>query len=166
MSLLPPEYSGQNETAPSTVLSSDPRKALKEVMSTIDQLRGVYIRETEALEKADTQSFFTLQDEKLSVARLYQKSIQELLIRKEELKSTPLDMRQKLEAMQKDFSALTKNNMEALSRMQRSVDRLGNTLRNAAKDTAKKERVFSYGETGRVDHDDKKPLSTGISETA
>ena len=43
----------------------------KEMMDTIDELRGVYELETNALMNCDTKSFMALQDNKLSSARKY-----------------------------------------------------------------------------------------------
>ena len=51
-------------------LSPNPEKAIQEMMSTIDALRGVYIEETDALEKADTNAFLNLQDKKLKTAQI------------------------------------------------------------------------------------------------
>ena len=50
--------------------------------------------------------------------------------------------------------------------MQRTVERLGNTIRSAAKDAALKQRATSYGETGILDKGEKKSVSMGVIETA
>jgi hypothetical protein len=154
----------QNSTQP--VLPADPNMAMQQMMDTIDTLRHVYVRETEALTSADTQTFLGLQEEKLTVARKYQRSIEEFLGRSEEMRSVNPLARKRLAQMQKDFSNLANQNLEALSRMQRTIERVGNTLRNAARDAAKKQRAFSYGETGKLQSDDNRRVSMGISETA
>ena len=46
----------------STYLSSDPDKAIQDVMNSIDVLRGIYTQETEALTDADTPTFLSLQE--------------------------------------------------------------------------------------------------------
>lgn len=147
------------------ILSANPAKAVEDMMSVISVLGNVYARETTALEKSDTESFLSLQEEKFNAARLYEAGIAELLERKAEIKTIDARSKQRLERMQQDFSALAKKNLEALSRMQRSVEKLGNTIRSAAKEAARKDRTFSYGQNGLVDIDENKPVSTGISET-
>lgn len=147
-------------------LSKNPEKAIQEMMSTIDDLRSVYKTETEALLVADTQTFLDIQAEKLKAAQRYQCSVEEMLTRKDEMQGINPLTKKRLEDMQKDFFALSKKNMEALQRMQRTTERLGLTIRKAAKNAAQKQRAFSYGETGALKGDDGKLVSTGISETA
>ena len=53
-------------------LSGSPDKAMQEMMKIIDDLRAVYIEETEALESADTMRFLNIQDKKMAVTRNYQ----------------------------------------------------------------------------------------------
>lgn len=153
-----------NENA--LVLSKNPNAAMQEMMNTIDALRGVYRQETEALEAADARKFLELQSEKLKVARDYQAGIEQFIARKSEMKNTNPLLRQRLQDMQKDFVDLTNKNMEALKRMQRVSERLGNTIRHAAKEAAVRQRAFSYGETGALKSSEKKSVSMGLSETA
>jgi hypothetical protein len=146
--------------------STDPNTAMLEMMHTIDTLRGVYVRETEALDKADTQSFLALQEQKLDAARHYQHGVEEFLKRSEEMRSVNPLAKKRLKDMQEEFSTLAIKNMDALSRMQRTIERLGNTLRSAARDAAKKQRALSYGETGKITDDSRRTVSMGVSETA
>jgi superfamily II helicase len=148
------------------VLSANPKKAVEQAIRNIESLSEIYTRETEALSASDTQAFFALQDEKLSAANLYQKSIEELIQRKEEIKAVDPEIKSKLTAMQDSFAQLTKRNMDALQRMQRTTERLGNTIRRSAKDAAKQKRTFSYGENGQLDNNSKRGVSMGLSETA
>ncbi len=147
-------------------LSQNPDKAMQEMMNVIDTLRLVYLRETDALTKSDTETFLSLQGEKLEAARSYQNGIRQMLERKDEMKEASPDLKNRLGDMQKDFSALAQKNAEALQRMNRCIERLGNTIRNAAKETAKKQHGFSYDQTGSMKHTEKKSISTGVSETA
>ncbi len=149
------------------VLSPKPKKAMQEMMETIDQLRAVYIRETEALTNSDAKSFMALQDEKLASARKYQSGISQILQRKDEMKQVDPELRTRLEQMQGDFSELAKENMEALERMNRCMTQLGNTLQKAAAENARKSRTFAYTSNGVVNADEAKSITTGsISETA
>lgn len=147
-------------------LPRNPNSAMQEMMNTIDHIRGVYQRETDILEVADMQSFIAIQDEKFQAAELYQSDVTEIMSRKDEMKKADPVLKSQLEAMQKDFVALTQKNMEALERMRRIMDRLGGKIREAVRDEAQKQRAVSYGESGHLDHDERKAISTGISETA
>ncbi|MGB4107096.1 MAG: hypothetical protein WBK55_04800 [Alphaproteobacteria bacterium] len=147
-------------------LPKDPNAAMQEMMKTIDHLRSVYRRETEVLEAADTRAFLEMQVEKLKAARAYQDGIGQILERKDEMKKSNPLLRRRLEDMQKDFADLTAKNMDALKRMGRVAERLGNSVRVAAKDAAVRDRAFSYGETGTLKSSEKKSVSMGVSETA
>lgn len=148
-------------------LSARPQKAMQEMMETIDTLRNVYERETNALKASDAKSFLAMQDEKLEIARRYQSGISQILKRKDEMKSVDPDMRAKLETMQKEFSELTHENMKALERMNRTMNSLGNTLQKAVAEATRKDRTFAYTAQGRVNTDEAKTITTGsISETA
>ncbi len=148
------------------VLSQNPGKAMREVMDAIDALQGIYVDETEALTNADTETFLSLQDRKLTAAHNYQSSIQQMLERKDEMREADPALINTLQGMQKDFSELAKKNAEALQRMNRCMERLGNTIRRAAKEAAQKQRTFSYDSTGAINKTEGKGVSTGISETA
>ncbi len=150
----------------SFVLSNNPNTAMQEMMSTIDALRGIYVRETAALEAADARAFLEMQEEKLKYARQYQDTAEQFITRGPEMKAAHPQLRRHLEAMQKDFSELSVKNMDALKRMHRVAESLGNTIRNSARDTAVRQRAFSYGETGTFKSSEKKTVSMGLSETA
>lgn len=147
-------------------LPKDPNAAMLEMMNTIDALRGVYRRENEALEAADTKAFLEMQGEKLRHARAYQDGVEQMLVRKEEMKKTSPQMRRKLEEMRADFVELGNKNMEALKRMGRVTERLGNSMRLAAREAAVRQRTFAYGENGSLKSSEKKTVSMGVSETA
>lgn len=147
-------------------LTQNPDAALEDVMVAIKDLFVIYERETEALENVDTNTFLSLQDQKIARARAYQASMEDLLSRKEEIRKANPVVKKRFEQMQTDFSTLSRRNMEALSRMQRTMERLGGTLRRAAQDAAKKQRAVSYGANGILMEDDRKQISLGLSETA
>lgn len=147
-------------------LSADPDKAIGEMISTIERLQSVYERETLALENVDAQAFLAEQDEKFEIAKIYQNRVQEVMQRKTELRTANPALKDKLEQMQADFSELSFRNMKALKRMQRTMERLGNTMRRVAKEETRKQRTFSYGSNGALKDDSKKRISMGLSETA
>ncbi|MCB9982319.1 MAG: hypothetical protein H6861_01420 [Rhodospirillales bacterium] len=147
-------------------LSADPNKAMQEMMDVIDHMRGVYIRETDALEHMDTKGFLALQDEKIQATNIYKSGIEDILQRKNEMKSVQPNLKKQLERMQAEFAALSSQNMVALKRMQRTMERLGQTVQKAAKESVNRQRAFSYTPSGQLQHDERKGISTGISETA
>ncbi len=147
-------------------LSKNPQTAMQEMMNTVDALRDIYKRETDALESMNTQMFLEIQAEKLKAAQEYQAGITQITERKEEMKSIGPLLRKRLEDSHKDFQAVSEKNMQALGRMSRVTEHLGNTIRNAAKDAVVKQRAFSYGETGALNSGGNKTVSMGISETA
>lgn len=147
-------------------LSADPNKAMQDMIATIERLRGVYTRETEALEAMNTREFLSLQDEKLQTANLYKAGIEDILRRKHEMKTAQPALKKQLERMQDDFAALSSQNMAALKRMQRTMERLSQTVQRAAKDSVNRQRAFSYSPDGHLQRDERRSISTGISETA
>lgn len=148
-------------------LSSNPKKAMQEMMDTIDELRAIYQQETQALMQSDSSVFMSIQDAKLSAARNYQDGIAQMIARKEEMKDVDPVLKNQLRTMQADFSKLATKNMRALQRMQNAMERFGGTLREAARDAVKKERSTSYTANGKMCVDETKSISAGtISETA
>ncbi len=148
------------------IFSADPNKAMQEMMDTIDRMRGVYERETSALESLDTKEFLSLQDEKLQTTNDYKSGIEEIMRRKGSIKAADPALKKELERMQVDFSELSAKNLTALKRMQRTMERLGNTVQKAAKESVNKHRAFSYGESGQLQKNERKSVSIGVSETA
>jgi len=156
----------QNSQANKNIFSVDPNKAMQEMMDTIDEMRNVYERETETLEKLDTKGFIALQDEKIRKTNVYKSGIEEILRRKSEMKTVDPALKKELKRMQSNFSDLSMKNLNALKQMQRTMERLGNTVQKAAKDSVNKERAFSYGESGKIQQNERKSVSIGVSETA
>ncbi len=147
-------------------LSGDPNTAMQEMMNSIDALRRVYVRETEALQVSDVQAFLAIQEQKIAAARACEAGAEEIIARKEEMKNANPLLKRRLEDLQKEFAELSEKNLDAVSRMQRVTERVGNVIRRAAKDAVDKQRAFSYGETGALSGSSKRSISTGLSETA
>ena len=158
--------SGANHKNAFGPLHADPNKAMQEMMDTIDQVRNVYERETDALDRLDTKTFLSLQDEKLQATNVYKTRIEEILRRKREMKNVDTRIKQNLEQMQANFAELSSRNMNSLKRMQKTMTRLGETVQKVAKDSVNKEQAFSYGNSGRLDSSERKTVSIGVSETA
>lgn len=155
-----------NQTAnPVPVLSADPKRAMQEMMDTIDTLRNVYVAETTALQAADTEEFFSLQDQKIEAAQNYHSGISEFLARKDELLTVNPDLKTLIHRKQEEFSAVAEQNLDALDRMRRTVERMGNRIMKAARDTAAREGV-TYGNSGSMNSYRNKPVTMGLNESA
>lgn len=146
--------------------TSHPDQALQEAIGHIMALQTIYRKENDVLSRADTNGFLALQNEKLEAAQLYQSSIKGLLTRKDEIKTASASLKNKLQVMQKDFSALTAENLVLVQRMRRCTDRLGETLMNAAREAVRRQRPLNYTADGRFEDNENKSVSTGINETA
>ncbi|PCI99708.1 MAG: hypothetical protein COB14_05850 [Alphaproteobacteria bacterium] len=147
-------------------LSKDTNTALREVASTINKMSKVFVEETDALNKTDRNAFIALQEQKLLTAQEYQSDMGQMIGRKNELTSADPAMKERLKKMQADFAEISSKNLEALSRMQRCTEKLGNTIRNAAIHAAQKQNGYSYGENGAISNAAKrKAISSGLSET-
>lgn len=157
---------GNPKVAAGVLLSTSPEKAMNEMMGTIDDLRSIYLEENKVLEAVDTKGFMALQDKKFQTAKLYQQGIEEILARKDEMRRVDPSLKRKLQRMQADFTTLATKNKDALKRMQRTMARLNDTVRTAAKEAVNKKQATSYGECGRLQNTEKRIVSTGISETA
>jgi uncharacterized protein YukE len=146
--------------------SNDPNTVMQEMMVIIDSLRGIYVRENEALAHADTKTFLALQDIKLETAKQYQQNIEHILENKSDMRQAHPSLKSRLAVMQEEFAELGRKNMDALQRMQRCTQRLGDTIMHSAKEEAKKQRAVNYAETGILAASEKRHISIGINETA
>lgn len=144
----------------------NPDQVLQEAITHISALREVYVRENKALSSSDTAGFLALQEEKLAAARNYQHSVSGILKEREAYGSFNPVLKNRLQAMQTDFSGLMKTNMDMLERMRRCTERLGEMIMSAARDAAQRERAVNYGECGNLQGEDRKSVSMGLNETA
>jgi len=145
---------------------SETNKLIKSFINTINDLKGIYELETQALERIDTNGFLSLQEQKWQKAQRYQIEIAHLLSQKEALKSADTGLKNTLQSLYAEFLEISSKNMTALKRMQLTTERLGTTLQRAAGELIKKQRAFSYGANGTLHDDSKRRISVSLSETA
>lgn len=148
------------------VLPDAPDRALETMIGVIANLQDIYMQETEALEASNVSSFRSLQQSKIEAARLYQAGITQIMQRKDHFKGVNPALRNQLKTMQADFSLLAHKNQKALSRMQRTTQRLTDTVCSAARKAAQQNVASGYGQTGAMDERPKGRISVGIQETA
>lgn len=149
----------------SSALSANPAEAMQDMMKTLDSLRSVYEEETKALALSDIQAFFALQNKKIAAAQDYQAGIAELISRKDEMLAIHPDMKSIFSRKHEEFSVLAHDNITALDRMRRTVDRLGNRMVRAARDSAARDGV-SYSAKGHMNGSYNKPITMGLNESA
>ncbi len=135
---------------PRIKLHRNPNKAMQEMMVTIDLLRASLIEETAALKDADTQTFLTLQDKKLDIARDYLEGMNQLINRKDELKNADEALKDKFEVMRNEFAEIAHDNHAALNRMKNGMKRLGERIMETAREAARKEQQYVYGASGKL----------------
>ena len=161
---IEPRNNNKSPEKPRMALSRDPNKAMQEMMFTIDRLRNILVEETTALKDADTQSFLAMQDKKVDIARDYLEGMDQLIIRKEEIKTADPTILKKLEDMRSDFGDVAHENHAALSRMKNGMKRLGERIMETARETAKREQQFVYGSNGILQNSGGGTI--GVSESA
>lgn len=146
------------------ILSKNPERAMQEMMETIDRIRSVYTEETDALLQTDTMKFLQLQDKKVAAAQDYQAGVAQIVARKDEIKKAVPGLHTALQKKQEEFAVIAVKNIEALTRMRRTVQRLGEHLTAAAR-TAIERKSVNYGATGSINRP-KHTVSIGINESA
>ncbi len=160
------QHAEQQQPKQPKLLSRDTNAAMNDVMDIIKTLGKVYDEETEALKRTDTKTFMAMQERKIAVAHEYQSAMAQMIARKNELKNADPTMKDRLRKLHDNFSAISEENMNAIERMQRCTERLGNTIRNAAIKSAQTQRGYSYSQTGAIPNtSQKKAVSSGLSET-
>ena len=146
-------------------LSNIPQKAAEEMLRIIQDLHDVYVRETDFLTESNTKGFFSLQDEKEQITRRYEQGMRQMLARKEEMKTVSQAIKDALRLLQEKFTQVAQKNREMLERMQRTTERLSNTIRNAAKEAVNKRTSGGYGSNGSLTMPSTRNMSIGINET-
>lgn len=156
----------QDQEQNTALLPKDTNAALRTVMGTIKKMNALYEEETTALQATNSKKFMSLQDKKIKITRAYETQMAQMLARQNEIKTADSQTKEKLKQLYAEFSDVAERNLRAISRMQRSTERLGNTIRNAAIKSAQKQRGYIYGETGELSpSSQRKVVSSGLSET-
>ena len=154
----------QNISAQNFTLSRDPNTAMQEMMSTIDALRTIYTEENDALSTADTERFMGLQDRKIAAARDYQLGAKQMIERRDEIMKADPALKQKLQVMQKEFSEISSQNLGALDRVCKGVQRLNDRIMNHVREKARQDSV-NYRANGSMEQNERR-LSLGLNESA
>lgn len=145
-------------------LSKNTDRALAEIIGTINELRKVYEDENTALQACDTKRFLSLNARKLQAVSDYKACVRQVVQRRAEFSRVHPEIRTRLLALETDFTELATRNLELLSRLNKSVQRLGARLKRAAIDAVQKKSV-NYSASGNLTRVER-PVSIGINQSA
>lgn len=161
------ETSNEQRTPHTSPMPADLTRAVESLMSRMSSLSTVYQAETEALQQADTRGFVAIQDQKMQEAMNYEMDMQALIQRKDGISTMDPSLKEKLKALQEEFSVLVNDNAMALSRMQNTTHRLNGLIMKANRKAVHNEMAVNYGSSGRLLTEDRKRISTGrVSKNA
>ena len=155
---------GKQADAHEFTLSRDPKKAIREMMDTMDALHTLYTKENEALKKSNTQRFLELQQKKIQIAKDYQSGTRQLLERRKEFENTSEALKARLIEKQEAFNEITATNLKLLDRVKGSINRLNDRIMDGVRKEAQKDSL-NYKYNGSLLQNDK-PVSIGVSESA
>ena len=145
-------------------MTDNPTVILKDMILSIEALKGLYRLENKALDEANVQEFLNLQEKKMEIARSYQEKHDFIVSNKEEASKIDEAIKVKMEDLKAEFSELTKTNLEKLNRMKRITERLyGRVMEVAKKDI--ESRNAKYSSNGILQKRAGQ-ISVGIHETA
>ncbi len=150
---------------PHVKLSNPPEKAAQEMMIIINQLQYIYQQETGYLAVSDTVGFQSIQDTKMQATLRYEQGMSQMFARRSELKLLSDATKETLRTMEAEFKVISMENKKMLERVKRTTERLGETIRYAAKDAVKKRTSAGYSATGIMSAPSSRNMSIGISET-
>ncbi len=156
---------GGNAKKGDFILSSDPNRAMQEMMQAIDALRAVYVEENAALGRADGRAFMAVQEKKILVARQYQRGAAQILERKEDIaKKLDPRLRHALQKKEQEFAVVSRQNLENLDRMRRGTQRLSERIVQATRDMVRKD-THCYGARGHLEPNER-AVSVRLNESA
>lgn len=99
-------------------LSSDPRRAVEEMITITEELIARIEIETNAVATNDGTTFTTNEENKEHVANIYEKAAAEFHARIPEFKKVDRALIEKLNAAQQSLGQTTKNNLKLLEKLQ------------------------------------------------
>ncbi len=142
----------------------DVNVAILHTIIAVTALRDVLQKETAALKEANTALFLDLQDEKVEAARRYEKLVNALMDRGAAVKSADAKLKDRLQKLQGDFSAVAEENLSWIKRMEKATKALGETIMRAARKSAESQTQFAYGASGKMQRGGKAMI--GLDERA
>lgn len=153
----------KNNKAPASAAQN---QAIESVLSSAATLTDIIKQETEYLRAANTKGFKSLHDKKTEIANSYQHKLHNLLAQKEHLASAaPTDL-ERLQQARQDMIMASRENLEALERTNKSLNRISERIMKLAREKAEKQSISAYSNKGALYNNSKRPVSVGVIETA
>ncbi len=143
---------------------TDVNVAILHTIIAVTALRDVLSKEIAALKETDTALFLDLQDEKVEAARRYEQLVNHLMDRGAEVKSADPKLKDRLQRLQGDFSAVAAENLNWIHRMENATKMLGETIMRAARKSIETQTQFAYGAGGKMQKGNKALI--GLDERA
>lgn len=142
-------YNPQTAAKPYTP-PADINVAILHTIIAVTALRDVLMKENEALAASKSALFLELQDEKVEAARRYEILVNHLMDNGEKTKSADQKLKDQLQRLQGDFSAVCQRNLELIERMKNATEKLGECIMRSARKTAEAATQFAYGSSGKM----------------
>ncbi|TVQ82073.1 MAG: hypothetical protein EA357_10480 [Micavibrio sp.] len=123
-------------------------------------------KETAALRGGEYEAAKQMQEEKRDLAERYQRRIQNLSARKEEIGALPEEEKEKIIRMRLEFSKILEENMRVIDGVRKSSRRLAEKIIDAARATIREDA--GYNAAGRIySNTDQRisPVSLSMNET-
>ena len=92
--------------------------------------------------------------------------MQKLLAQKDQLQSAAPADKERLQEARKAMIEASRENLDALERTNKSLNRISERIMNLAREKAAKQSVSAYSNKGALYNKSKRPVSVGVIETA
>lgn len=136
---------------------------LLRVEETVKALITLLKQETRAVQATDLQTFTQLQTAKNDLYELYHNDIRNLIMRKDDLKDLPDNIKDRLRAWEAELSNTAHLNSSALGLASKSFGRLRDRVMHFAKESVLRVSA-QYGANGSLRINERRVLSTGHQE--
>ncbi len=152
-----------------TTTTMDPtmptEKRLARLEETVRALIKLLQQETIAVKAIDLQTFSKLQTVKNDLLDIYHDDMKPLLTHKNELKTLPDAVKERIRAFERDMSIARMENLSALERAGKSFTRLRDRIVHIARESVLR-HTAQYGANGQLQTRARKAISTGVQDHA
>jgi hypothetical protein len=144
-------------------LNLNTQDRLARLDQTVRDIITVLSHETQAVKAIDINAFTALQEKKSALFEQYQTDINALLLRKDELKTLPDPVKEKIRLWERELSVARLENMSHLERAGKSFARLRDRIVQVAKESALRTHA-RYGASGSLELNSRRTISTGVQD--
>lgn len=133
--------------------------------SAVTYLIDILGRETTAVKEININEFTSLQAQKSDALHQYSMHMNALLNQKNQIKLLPESVKSRIRHFEENLSLARTENMTALERAGKSMERLRDRIAQIARDSVIQSGT-SYGPNGKMYNSARKAISTGLSDRA